>query len=281
MSNEIMNFTFENQGIRVLTIDGEPWWIGKDVSITLGYGDGSSLANAVRKHVDEEDKGVTKVMTPGGMQNMTIINESGLYSLILGSKLPEAKRFKRWITTEVIPSIRKHGAYMTPATLDNIISDPDFGIRLLNELKSERQARIEAERERNALDEENKKLLIQSEAQQATIAVMKPKAEYYDQILQSKNTMLITQIAKDYGMSAVAFNKMLNAMKVQYKTGTQWVLYQPYANNGYTRSETHVYDDGMHRYCNVQTKWTQNGRLFLYDLLKKNGILPVCERKEG
>ena len=98
--------------VRVVEIDGEPWLVGKDVAIALGYGEGKSLANAVARHVDTEDKGVTELMTPGGMQKMVIINESGLYSLALSSKLPSARKFRRWVTSEVIPSIRKHGGYI-------------------------------------------------------------------------------------------------------------------------------------------------------------------------
>jgi len=100
--------------IRTVTIDGEPWFVGKDIAEALGYGKGKSLNNAVATHVDEEDKGVTEMMTPGGKQNLIIINESGLYSLILSSKLPNAKKFKRWVTGEVLPAIRKSGHYEAP-----------------------------------------------------------------------------------------------------------------------------------------------------------------------
>ena len=98
--------------LRTLTIDGEPWFVGKDVAVALGYGTGKSLANAVARHVAVEDKGVTEMMTPGGKQDTTIINESGLYSLILGSKLEKAKEFKHWVTAEVLPTIRKTGGYI-------------------------------------------------------------------------------------------------------------------------------------------------------------------------
>ena len=98
--------------LRTLTIDGEPWFVGKDVAVALGYGTGKSLANAVARHVAVEDKGVTEMMTPGGKQKTTIINESGLYSLILGSKLEKAKEFKHWVTAEVLPTIRKTGGYI-------------------------------------------------------------------------------------------------------------------------------------------------------------------------
>jgi len=100
--------------IRIVKIDGEPWFVGKDIAEALGYGRGKSSTNAVKDHVDDEDKGVTKMVTPGGLQPMIIINESGLYSLILSSKLPNARKFKRWVTSEVLPAIRKTGHYETP-----------------------------------------------------------------------------------------------------------------------------------------------------------------------
>ena len=108
--------------IRTVEVEGEPWLVGKDVAQALGYGEGKSLANAVANHVDEEDKGVTELMTPGGSQKMVIINESGLYSLVLSSKLPTARKFKRWVTSEVLPSIRKHGGYLTPEKLEDVLN---------------------------------------------------------------------------------------------------------------------------------------------------------------
>ena len=150
--NELMIFNNPEFGeIRTVEVNGEPWFVGKDVATALGYGEGKSLANAVANHVDEEDKGVTELMTPGGNQKMVIINESGLYSLVLSSKLPGAKKFKRWITAEVIPSIRKLGAYMTPETLEAAIMNPDIMIRLCTVLKEEQDRRksLEAELDRS------------------------------------------------------------------------------------------------------------------------------------
>ena len=116
--NELQIFNSEEFGdIRTVTIDNEPWFVGKDVATSLGYGTGKSLANAVSNHVPEEDKGVTELMTPGGKQKMVIINESGLYALIFGSKLESAKRFKHWVTSEVLPTIRKTGSYQKPMTV--------------------------------------------------------------------------------------------------------------------------------------------------------------------
>ena len=119
--NELQIFNNPEFGeIRTVEINGEPWLVGKDVAKALGYGKGKSLINAVAKHVDDEDRGVTELMTPGGMQKFVIINESGVYSLVFSSKLPGAKKFKRWVTSEVLPTIRKQGAYLPPAAADKL-----------------------------------------------------------------------------------------------------------------------------------------------------------------
>ena len=126
MNNELINFHHEMFGdIRAIEKDGELWFVGKDVAVALGY---ANTRKAIADHVDDEDKGVTKCDTLGGEQNVTIINESGLYSLVLSSKLPQAKVFKHWGTAEVLPSIRRHGAYATSPTLERIIAQPEFGL---------------------------------------------------------------------------------------------------------------------------------------------------------
>ena len=130
--------------IRTVLIGDEPYFVGKDVAEILGY---SNTRDALAKRVDEEDKGVASCDTPGGKQDLTVINESGLYSLILSSKLPTAKAFKRWVTSEVLPSIRKHGAYMTHDTVEKILTDPDTIIMIATQFKEEREARIRLEEE--------------------------------------------------------------------------------------------------------------------------------------
>lgn len=132
MSKEIQIFANDQFGeVRTLTKDGEPWFVGKDVAQALGYGEGKSLANAVANHVDDDDKGVTEMMTPGGKQNMVIINESGLYSLILSSKLPTARAFKRWVTSEVLPAIRKHGEYTAPKVSQKRLGEVNSAARII------------------------------------------------------------------------------------------------------------------------------------------------------
>lgn len=173
MKGEIRIFSNQEFGsIRTVEIDGEPWFVGKDVAERLGY---KEPTKAAREKVDEEDRGVSKIDTPSGVQEMTIINESGLYSLVLSSKLPRAKAFKRWVTSEVIPSIRKHGAYMTLETAEQMLSNPDFMIRLLQELKSEQEQRRELERQKK------------EDA---------PKVLFADAVKTSRTSILVGELAK-------------------------------------------------------------------------------------
>ena len=256
MTEELQVFNFNSQQIRALTIEGEPYFVGKDVVDILGYRNGSRDIN---RHVDEEDR--RKAMVFDGNQNKEtiIINESGLYSLVLSSKLPDAKKFKRWVTSEVLPTIRKHGAYMTPAKIEEVLTDPDTIIQLATQLKQEREGRLIAEQPVNELT---------------------PKADYCDKVLADKSLVTITQIAKDYGMSGRALNAILHDLGVIYKQGKTWLLYAKYQKTGWTHSETIMVDkkDGTQKAV-LNTKWTQKGRLGLYELLKTHGILPLIEQK--
>lgn len=254
--NELQVFSnVEFGSVRTTVIDGEPFFVGKDVAEILGY---SNSRDAISKHIDEEDKGVAKCDTLGGIQELTMINESGLYSLILRSQLPKARQFKRWVTAEVLPAIRRHGM----DAIDEILENPDLAIEALTQLKEER-------RKRKALE-------LTAAVQKQQIAELSPKASYYDLILQNKNTVPVTQIAKDYGMSGRRFNELLHELGVQYRFRKTWLLYQHYADLGYTQSKTFAIDaekSVMHTY------WTQKGRLFLYDLLKGEGILQLIEQE--
>ncbi|KRM54782.1 phage antirepressor [Lacticaseibacillus sharpeae] len=155
-----------------MLVDDEPMFVGKDVAEALGY---KRTADAIREHVDDDDKGVSNLPTPGGTQQTTVINESGMYSLVLSSKLPTAKEFKHWVTHEVLPTIRKHGAYMTPDTIKQTLADPDFIIGLATQLKEE-QAKTAA-------------LAADNEA-------MRPKAIFADAVSVSHTTILIGELAK-------------------------------------------------------------------------------------
>ncbi|OCN04750.1 phage antirepressor [Erysipelotrichaceae bacterium MTC7] len=244
--------------VRTTTIAGQPYFVGKDVADILGY---SNTRKALIDHVDKEDKDdVTIRDAIGRNQTMTAINESGLYSLILSSKMPNAKKFKRWVTNEVLPAIRKHGLYAT----DDLIANPDLAIAAFTALKEER--------------EKNKELMAAVAIGQQQIAEMKPKATYYDVVLKCRDAVNISVIAKDYGWSAMRMNEYLHEKGIQYKQGTIWLLYQKYAPNGYTKTNTHIYEDSKGiQHTKVHTKWTQKGRLFIYEQLKADGIYPQIE----
>lgn len=248
---------FENPefgNVRTTLIDGEPWFVGKDITDILKYRNGSRDIN---RHIDEDDRQKMMIFDGNQMKETTVINESGMYALILGSKLPTAKKFKHWVTSEVLPAIRKHGAYMTDETLKRALESPDFLIQLATELKN-----------------------AQTELANAhyTIETMKPKASYYDVILNCRDLVPTTVIAKDYGMSARKFNRLLHDLKVQFKQGERWFLYAKWEGFGYTQSKTDLYNkpNGTQG-CSTRMCWTQKGRMWLYDFLKEHGIRPVIE----
>lgn len=258
--NELKIFENPDFGkVRTMEIDGEPYFVGKDVAEILGYQNGSRDVN---RHIDDEDR--TKVMMNDGNQNKEtiVINESGLYSLILSSKLPKAKEFKRWVTSEVLPSIRKHGAY----AVDELLNDPELAIKAFTALKEERQ--------------KNKQLTDTIAIQTQQIAELQPKASYYDVVLNCKDLVAISVIAKDYGKSPQWLNEYLHKKKIQFKQGNIWLLYAKYCDKGYTGTKTQTYlgNDGE-THSKPFTYWTQKGRLFIYELLKRNGIVPLIERK--
>ena len=216
--------------VRTIIIDGEAWFAGKDVAASLGYKDTS---DALKKHVAEEDK-LTRCFTDSGQnRQMYVINESGLYSLIFGSKLESAQKFKHWVTSEILPSIRKNGIYATDKVIDDILNNPDFGIELLTKLKEERAARVEAEKTNAILMHVNK-------------------------------TYTMTEIAKEIGLkSAVELNKILSEKKIQYKVNGTWVMYSDYSNCGYEEIKQEVLDNGHVIY---HRKITQLGRKFILGL---------------
>lgn len=235
-------FNYQENPVRIIVRDGEPWWVLKDVCDVLGLSNPTIVAS--RLDTDE----VTKFGLGGLSGESNIVSESGLYNVILRSDKPEAKAFKRWITHEVLPAIRKTGTYS--------IALPRTYAEALRALADEVEIK--------------ERLLIEN-------AAMKPKATYYDLVLQNKNLLSVTKIAKDYGMSATALNKILAEEKVQFKQGDCWILYQRYAEQGYTQSKTQIIDEAKTK---LHTYWTQKGRLFIYDLLKnRRGILPVMERQ--
>lgn len=258
--NELMIFNNPEFGeIRTVEVNGEPWLVGKDVAQALGY---SNTKDAVSRHVDTEDKRGARFPTPSGQQEMTIINESGLYSLVLGSKLPSAKKFKRWVTSEVLPSIRKNGMYLLP-------KDYPSALRAL----------ADSEEQRMALECTNATLAAENERQAQVIAEFEPIRQYVDTILESPDALATSQIAADYGMSAQELNKILRDEGVQHKVNGQWLLYKKHMNKGYTKSKTFqfTHSDGRAD-TKLHTQWTQKGRLMIHNILEKRGIVAMMDR---
>lgn len=249
MKTQLQQFQNEEFGsLEILMIDGKPYFPATECARILGY---TNPQKAIRDHC----KGVNESFTPsaGGIQKKKFLPEGDLYRLIIRSRLPSAERFEKWVFDEVLPSIRKHGAYLTDAVLDQVLQSPELAFQLFQELRAEK--------------EKTGALLDKLEA-------AAPKARYYDLILQSGNAVQVSVIAKDYGMTAVAFNRLLHCLGIQYKIGGTWLLYQRYANEGYTKSRTYHIPSGT---AVIHTHWTQNGRFFLYDTLLREGIAPLME----
>lgn len=235
----------------------EPLFLAKDVAEWIEY-DVSSV-NKMLDKIDVDEKLVGTLFRSGQNREVWFLTENGLYEVLMQSRKPLAKEFKKKVK-EILKSIRKHGLY----AIDDLLENPDMAIAALQKLKEERQLRLQAQEE-----VAQKNQIIQE---------LQPKATYYDLVLQNKSLVPISVIAKDYGMSATKLNKILHELKVQYKQGNTWLLYQKYASKGYTQSKTHTIDAD---YSKMHTYWKQKGRLFIYDLLKnKKNILPLIEQEE-
>lgn len=238
--------------VRIVPVDGELMFVAKDVCDCLEI---TKHRDAISR-LDSDERGSVKLDTPGGKQDIAAINEYGLYNLVLSSRKPEAKEFKRWITHDVIPAIRKTGSYSMaiPQTL------PEALRAYADEVESH-----------NA----TKAIVAQQEQQ---IAEFKPVKDYVDKILSSKSCLAITQIAADYGLSAQELNKILHEAGLQRKVGDQWILYKQHMAKGFTKSETFTFcrSDGRLD-SKITTKWTQKGRLEIHSILTKLNIHAVCE----
>lgn len=245
--------------IRTVEICGKPYFVAGDIAKALGYKDTTSAIKQhcrwVAKHHIPHPQSKSKEL------EVNVIPEGDLYRLITNSELPSAEYFESWVFDDVLPSIRKHGVY----AVDELLNDPDLAIKAFTALKEEK--------------ERNKQLTEEVNVKNQLIGELKPKADYMDKILKNPGLVTITQIAKDYGMSGQEMNGTLHDLKVQYKQSGQWLLYKEHQSCGYTHSETIdiTRSDGTPD-VKMNTKWTQKGRLFLYQLLKDNGIYPTIEK---
>lgn len=228
--NDLQIFNHPDFGeVRTVTINDEPWFVGKDVALVLGY---QNPQKALRDHVDDDEKTVNDSFTVNGTQAI-LINESGLYSLILSSKLPGAKEFKRWVTSEILPSIRKHGAYMTPETLQAAILNPDTMIQLCQKLKNEQEKNRE-------LSVTNSRLTVENQ-------IMQPKAEYFDELVDRNLLTNFRETAKELECKPKKFVEFLIERKYIYRDKRGKLL--PYENK----------NDGLFvvRECfNEKTQWS-------------------------
>ena len=237
--------------VRTLTIDGEPYFVGKDVAEILGY---SNSRKAIADHVDEEDKNTVTIRDGKGNPNQTVINESGLYSLILSSKLPAAKKFKHWITAEVIPSIRKHGAYMTEQTIEQALTNPDFLIQLATQLKTEK--------------EKNKSLEVKVSALTVDNQIMQPKAEYFDELVDRNLLTNIRDTAKELKVKQKDFVNFLLEKKYLYRDKSGKLL--PYAKH----TETGLFE--LKEFINDKTGFSSTQTLITPKGKETFRLLYVC-----
>lgn len=277
MENNIQTFYNNEFGeLEVMQREDKFWFPATKCAKILGY---TNPQKAIRDHC----KGVNETFMPsaGGPQKTKIILEGDLYRLIIRSKLESAQRFEVWVFDEVLPSIRKHGAYIMPELLEELQRNTEKNAQLLKTLAEEQRERILVEDRNRKLERETEQLRIKTTKLETKAKHLSeklesatPKLSYYDTILDNPEAVAVTLIAKDYGMTAMAFNAMLHDMGIQYRVSGTWELYQPYANNGYTHGNVHMTKTGQ---AKMHTCWTQKGRLFLYEFLKQNGILPKIE----
>lgn len=251
MTNKVKQFNFKGQTIHVVIVDGEPYFVAREVTKVLGY---PWPANAVRDYIISEDK-TTLTLHLGikrGNPARTIINKSGLIQLIAHSTSPRAAEFRQWAAEKLTPSIRKHNK-----KLEEALKSLATVTRLTAELKNERERRLIAEQRVNELT---------------------PNLTYYDKVLAHKAPVIMEQIAEDYGMSYEAMNHKLSELGVIYKEGDTWLLRDKYQHEGWTLSKVVLKDKtGGTQKVVTNTKWTQKGRLGLYGLLKEHNILPLIE----
>lgn len=248
--------------IRVaMDTQGEPMFCLADVCKALEI---SNVGN-VKQRLSEKGIRNMDTLTVGGIQLMTYINEANLYKCIFQSRKPEAEKFQDWVYEEVLPSIRKHGGYI-------VANEDDTADELMA------RALIVAQKTLERRDERIRLLEAVNTEQAKAISEMSPKATYYNIILQSPSTITVTQIAQDYGMSAKAFNKLLHTLGIQRKVGRQWVLYSEYISNGYVQSATEPMRNSHSGRSYTYSRWTQKGRIFLYNELKNRGVLPLIEQ---
>lgn len=250
--------------VRTVTVNDEPMFCLTDICKALEL----TQPSKVKERLNEKGVRSIPTLTKGGEQKLLYINEPNLYKTIFQSRKESAERFTDWVTSEVLPSIRKNGGYIAG---QETLSDDELMAKAL--LVAQNKI---AERERQIKSLETEVIEMDK-----TISELQPKANYVDMILQSKSTVTVTQIAQDYGLSARKLNQVLKELGIQRKVGNQWILYAKHQGKGYVHSSTFgITKRNGEQDVAMNTEWTQKGRLFLYEKLKEQGILPMIERDE-
>lgn len=275
MENAIQSFTNTEFGELEILQEGDKFWFpATKCAQILGYSNPyKAILDHCKKYGLTKREGVFLKRNKDGstmeqVNSANYISEGNLYRLICRSKLESAERFEYWVFEDVLPSIRKHGAYISPEVLEELQKNTEKNAELLATLATEQRNRLR-------LEDENRRLSEAERTLRATVEITQPKATYYDLILENPDAVPVTLIAKDYGYSAVKFNALLHEYKIQFAVGGTWELYQEYADCGYTHNNVHYTRTGHNK---VHMCWTQKGRLFLYEFLKKEGILPKIEQ---
>lgn len=240
-------FNYQETQLRTVIINSEPWFVAKDVAKILGFDHTPTMTRTL----EDDEKGVHIIHTPGGEQQMTIINEPGLYSAILKSRKPEAKEFKRWITHEVIPAIRKHGAYMTPETIEKVLLNPDTIIQLATNLKEEQQRRISAEK---------------------VIEQQKPLVDFAESCMASEKSLLVRELAKLISKQGILMGERRLFQKLR-----EWKLifqgknepYQEYIDRGYFEISQGVKETEKGSFTWLTMRVTPKGQMYIINRLKK------------
>ena len=245
MKDQVTIFSNDLLGqVRVVLQDGEPLFCLADVCQALDL-----HTNVVKQRLTKDVCSTYPLQTAGGLQQANFVNEDGLYDVILDSRKPEAKQFRKWITSEVLPSIRKSGGYMVAKENETPEQLMARALQVANETLQRKERQI-------ALQDQQ-------------LRIQAPKVEYHDKVLASQSTYNTTQIAKEFGWGAVTLNKKLQDLGIQYKQHGQWLLYAKYQDKGYTKTVTHCFTNSSGEMCSEQhTVWTEAGRKFIHSALK-------------
>ncbi|MDD1389772.1 phage antirepressor KilAC domain-containing protein [Pediococcus pentosaceus] len=256
--NELQNFNFEGNVVPIKWVNDQLMFDAETVAKSVGLV--SSSKGYINVRWNRVNEYINSAKSGRKIKSGDFIAEPQMYRLAIKANNKTAERFQDWVTNEVLPSIRKHGAYMTDEKIEEALLNPDTIINLATQLKNEREGRLIAEQQ---------------------VKEFQPKVSYYDKVLSNDALMTISLIAKDYGMSGAGMNKLLHELGVQYRQGGTWLLYAKYQRTGWTHSETKMVSrkDGTEKAV-LNTKWTQKGRLGLYALLKANGYLPLIEMED-